>query len=136
MVFYAHGLAGQIPDSSTSPVIGNELTAVVARDAAGESADSFSTETSKIYLRWKTDFFNNGRMLRCIWIAEDVGDAAPKDYHVDEASFILDQSHPSGLFTLSKPKNGWPAGKYRAELYVGDKLVETVSFTIEQQRGD
>jgi len=28
-----------------------------------------------------------------------------------------------GVFSLSKPTKGWPVGKYRLEIYVGDDLA-------------
>ena len=32
---------------------------------------------------------------------------------------------------LSKPTKGFPVGKYRVEIKLGDKLVTTAKFTIE-----
>ena len=36
-----------------------------------------------------------------------------------------------GVFSLSKPTKGWPVGKYRVEIYVNDKLADTVKFTVK-----
>lgn len=77
-----------------------------------------------------------GEKIRCIWIAQDVGKAAPADYHVDEASFSADGTRTAGTFTLSKPKAGWPEGKYRAEIFLGTELVAKLPFMIEKLRGD
>ncbi len=77
-----------------------------------------------------------GDKIRCIWIAQDVGKAAPAGYQVDEACSEADGLHASGVFTLSKPKSGWPEGKYRVDIYVGPRIAETLAFTIEQLRGD
>lgn len=97
---------------------------------------SFATETPNIYLLWQSQNLSAGEKIRCIWIAEDVGKAAPADYHVDEAVTTTNESQTHGVFALSKPKSDWPEGKYRAEIYVGTKLVETLPFTIEKARGD
>jgi len=124
------------PNISVTPTPAKLLLAALAREPTGEPTSSFSTETPRIYLRWQSEALHAGEKLRCIWIAEDVGEAAPSNYHVDEVSFTADGPHASGTFTLSKPKKGWPPGKYRAEIYLRDKLVETVPFTIEPLRGD
>jgi hypothetical protein len=112
------------------------ITAVLAREPTGEPADSFTTETPKIYLRWQGRGLNIGDKIRCVWIAEDVGKAAPGNYHVDEAVTTANELTTTGMFTLSKPKADWPEGKYRAEIYVATQLVVTVPFTIEKLRGD
>ncbi len=129
---------GSLASGAASPVssAGKFLNATLAREAAGEIDSSFSTETPRICLRWQGESFSAGEKIRCIWIAEDVGRAAPANYHVDEASYIAGGGRASGAFTLTKPKKDWPEGKYRAEIYVGTQLVETLPFTIEKARGD
>jgi hypothetical protein len=123
--------------SATAPPSSQKsLTAFLSREVAGEPADSFSNERPMIYLRWHGQALQAGDKISCIWIAQDVGQAAPANYHVDEASFIAGGPHASGTFTLSKPKPGWPEGKYRVEIYIGAELVETLPFTIEKLRGD
>ncbi len=39
--------------------------------------------------------------------------------------------HDNGTFSLSQPKNGWPAGQYRVEIYANDELATKVKFAIE-----
>jgi hypothetical protein len=121
------------PPSST---LEKPFTASLGRAESGPTETSFSTETPKIYLRWRGETLTPGETVRCIWIAEDVGKAAPANYHVDEAATKANEPQAAGAFTLSKPKADWPKGKYRAEIYVGTKLVETLPFTIEKLRGD
>jgi hypothetical protein len=99
---------------------------------AGEPQTSFPPDTLKLFLRWQGETLTSGENIRCVWIAEDVGDAAPANYQVNETSTKADDVRAFGTFTLSRPNKGWPIGKYRAEIYVGDKLAETVRFTIEK----
>lgn len=138
-MLFALGLASAVafgqppPESAIAEQV--SLAAEVTRES-GEAATIFSTETAKIYLRWQNKSLPTGTKLRCLWIAEDVGHAAPPGYHVDEASALIQPSIDSGTFSLSRPKNGWPPGKYAVEIYAGDKLVQTLSFTVEQPRGD
>ena len=147
MLEFISRASGQSPSPSTeavtptpSPVIlpspGKSFAAVLARDPTGEPVTSFITETPNIYLRWQGQGLNAGDKIRCIWIAEDVGKAAPANYHVDEAVTTANESQTTGMFTLSKPRADWPEGKYRVEIYVGTELVLTLPFAIENQRGD
>jgi hypothetical protein len=108
------------------------LTAALASELTGEPQTSFPSDTPKLYLRWQGETLNPGDKIRCVWIAEDVGDAAPANYQVNEASTKASETRGFGTFTLSQPIKGWPTGKYRAEIYVGDKLAETIKFTIEK----
>jgi hypothetical protein len=129
-------IAQTSPPSSPAPAREKGLTAFLSRAELGEPENSFSTETPTIYLRWVSETLKTGETIRCTWIAEDVGKSAPANYHVDEASTKANESQTEGIFTLSKPKAGWPPGKYRAEIYVGTQLVEALPFTIEKLRGD
>ena len=37
-----------------------------------------------------------------------------------------------GVFSLSKPENGWIPGNYRVEFFVDDRPAETVKFKISK----
>lgn len=87
-------------------------------------------------MRWQSESVVEGDRVRCVWIAEDVGQAAPRDYHVDETVTTAKETPAFGSFSLSRPKKGWPPGKYRAELYLNSDLVTTLPFIIEAPRGD
>jgi hypothetical protein len=41
-------------------------------------------------------------------------------------------SKSCGVFTLSKPDEGWAPGAYRVEFYVDDELSETVKLKIKK----
>jgi len=60
-----------------------------------------------------------------------VGIAAPKNTKIAEDTVPITEEKQTGSFTLSRPNRGWPVGKYRVELFVNDKLAETVKFEIE-----
>jgi hypothetical protein len=120
------------PATPATPAEKKILSAVLARELAGEPQTSFPPDTPKLFLRWQGETLTPGENIRCVWIAEDVGDAAPANYQVNETSTKADDVRAFGTFTLSRPNKGWPIGKYRAEIYVGDKLAETVRFTIEK----
>lgn len=122
--------AGERPLASSVPADEKTLEAALAKELTGEPTTTFAPDIPKIYARWQGVGLQNGDKIHCVWIAEDVGDVAPKNYKVSETSATADGPRASGTFTLSKPNKGWPVGKYRAEFYQGDQLAETVRFEI------
>jgi hypothetical protein len=118
--------AAPSPSSSSRKL----LHATVAKELIGEPTTNFSSDLEKIYCRWQGEALNKGDEIRCAWIAEDVGGAAPPNYKVTETQTTADRPEASGTFTLSRPTKGWPPGKYRVEVYAGDQLADTVKFTI------
>src|SRR6202171_3547764 len=92
---------------------------------------TFTADTPQIFAFFKTNGVQDGDKLRSVWIAEDVGDAAPANTKIDEKTLNAEGDTDDGVFSLSKPTKGWPVGKYRLEIYVGDELAKTVKFTIK-----
>lgn len=93
----------------------------------------FTPDTAKIYCAWKAEGLKSGIQLRGVWIAEDVGRAAPANYKIDEASFTSTGTSAQGSFSLSKPNKGFPVGKYRLEIYIGSDLTKTVPFVVKSK---
>ena len=54
--------------------------------AKDEPTTTFATDTPKIMAVFKTARAQNGDKLRGVWIADDVGDAAPAKTKIDEAT--------------------------------------------------
>ncbi len=67
---------------------------------------------------------------KSVWIAEDVGDAAPPNYQLAAKST---SGVNEGKFYITSPSNGWPIGKYRLEIYIGDTLAKQIPFSIKQR---
>jgi hypothetical protein len=114
----------------------SKVEAVIAKDKDTRPAETFAADVKKLYAFFRTKGTEKGDKLRGVWIAEDVGDAAPANTKIDEASLIADEDDFYGAFAISKPTKGWPAGKYRVEIYAGDDLATTVKFTIEAGKSD
>lgn len=92
-------------------------------------ASEFAPDTPKIYCAYEVEGMTAGTPVRAVWIAEDVGDAAPPNYKIDETQAAL---YTKGVFALSTPTTtGWPPGKYRLEIYLGTNLAKTVPFTVK-----
>ncbi len=107
-----------------------KLSVSLANEQFGKATTTFSSDTPQIYVRWQGQRLRKGAKVRAVWIAENIGDDAPPDYKADEASAIAESPTAHGVFTLSRPDDGWALGDYRAEFYVDDVLVETVKLKI------
>ncbi len=107
-----------------------KLSATLAKQPMGQSMVDFAADTPKIYARWQGHGLRNQAKIRAVWIAENMGDDAPPDYKADEATTTATAPDSHGIFTLSRPDNGWVRGDYRVEFYVDDALVDTVKVTI------
>jgi hypothetical protein len=55
---------------------------------------------------------------------------AEPNYTIDEASALATAPDARGVFTLSRPEDGWAPGTYRVEFYVDDQPVQTVKLKI------
>jgi hypothetical protein len=106
------------------------VEAFMATGPDGESTTSFGPETPKIFALFKTKGVSDGDKIRSVWIADDVGDAAPAKTKIDEKTLTMKGDTEEGDFSLSKPTNGWPKGKYHLDIYVNGDLATTVKFTI------
>jgi hypothetical protein len=108
-----------------------KIDATVSTGPEDDPTTTFAVDTPNIFAYFETKGLQNGDKLRGVWIAEDVGDAAPKETKIFEKTLNAEGDIEDGVFSLSKPTNGWPVGKYRLEIYVGDKLAQTVKFMIQ-----
>jgi hypothetical protein len=109
-----------------------EVEVVLAKDKDSKPTDTFEPTVPKVYAFFKTKGSSKGDKLHAVWIAEDVGDAAPENTKIDEATLTADQDNFYGAFSLSKPTKGWPKGAYRVDLYNGDEVAASAKFTIKQ----
>ena len=107
------------------------LKAILAKDENSKPATTFSADIPKIYAFWKGEGLKVGDKVKAVWIAEDVGEAAPKETKIDEVTMDVEKPDQSSAFSLSQPTKGWPVGKYRVEIFLGDDLAVTLKFTIE-----
>jgi len=96
-----------------------------------DAVTSFMSDTPKLYTMFKTKGIQNGDKIRGVLIAENVGDVAPANSQVLEKTLTLEQDTDDGDFNFSKPTNGWPAGKYRVDIYVNGELATSAKFTIK-----
>jgi len=113
-----------------------KVEAAIAKDKDTKPATTFPADIPKLYAFFRSKGTEKGDILRGVWIAEDVGDAAPKQTKIDEAALTADENDFYGAFSLTKPTKGWPAGKYKIEIYLGDELATTAKFAIKAGKSD
>ena len=94
---------GARPEVTSSPEEKKALSAVLAKELTGESTTEFTADIPKIFVRWQGETLKKGDKIRCVWIAEDVGEVAPKNYKIDETSMTANEPRAFGTFTVSRP---------------------------------
>jgi hypothetical protein len=94
------------------------------------ASSEFYTDTPKIVCVWNTAGADPSVSIKTIWIAEDIGDAAPPNYRIAEKDIA---GATEGRAYMTIPTNGWPVGKYRLEIYIGDNLAKQLPFTVKQR---
>lgn len=108
-----------------------KITAIVTDDpASGKSKTSFESDVPQLYFLFQIRGLKSGDQIRCVWIAIDVGDAADPNTQVDDRTLTANGDSDDGEFSVSKPTDGWPVGKYKVDLYVNDELATSIKFTV------
>ena len=128
-------LAGIFAGCSFSISTANIAQAVLAKDVKGdtfepvEPTSTFPSDQAVVHLVVTVANAPSDTKVKTVWTAVDVGDAAPANTKIDEAELTMDASG-NAHFTLSLPNSGvWPAGKYKVEIYLNDKLNRTLEYT-------
>lgn len=107
------------------------LSLEISDQPNGESKQEIAPDAEHIFARWRGRGLGERAKVRVAWIAEDVGEIAPRNYEIDDASTIV-SGDAHGSFTLSRPINGWTPGAYRVELRVNGALAASVHLRISK----
>jgi hypothetical protein len=123
---------------SSSPSFSCILTDTKPSDESpGSNIDKFTADTSKIYLSCYSDHVKTGQIIKTLWIADNTNNVAPPNYVIEKkeieitSDIISANEGVTANFSLSKPNNGWPIGSYHVELYIDNKLDQSVKFTVK-----
>ena len=115
----------------------NITNATLSKDVTGSTFDpvdpttTFPVDQPVIHLVAKVANAPEGTKVKSVWTAVDVGEVAPANTKVAETEIVLN-SDGNAHFTLSIPTSGaWPAGKYKVDIYLNDKLDRTLEYTIQ-----
>jgi hypothetical protein len=118
------------PSAVPSPPPKPGVLVEVSAERDGSVQTEFKSDAPHIFVRWSGVNLPVGGYVRVAWIAENVGDIAPANFIVDQTETNIERQEFGARFTLSRPQDGWAAGKYRIELYLDDELLHTVKVNI------
>ena len=109
------------------------IQAYLATDKKHSPTTRFDSEIPKINVFWKTEGLEVGDRIRVVWVAEDVGEANPKETKISEKTVMTLKRNEEGSLFLARPGGRtWPIGKYRVDFFINDKFSQAVKFTIGQ----
>ena len=113
-----------------------EITILAATTTGTDApaATTFAPDTPAVFALLQMGGVQKGDKLRAVWIADDVGDAAPAHTRIAEKAMTMEGVPNEGNFSCTKPAKNWPAGKYHVDIYANDKLITTASFTVERAK--
>jgi hypothetical protein len=115
------------PAHAEAPVV----QAAIAVDGQTPPATVFASVTPKLFAYFRTTGTQDGDELRGVWIAVDTGGAAPPEFKIDDSTLTADKDDFFGAFSLTKPNNGWPVGKYRVDMFLNGKLATSAQFSVQ-----
>ncbi len=91
----------------------------------------FGHDTPKIYVIGTLADVPAGTPVKVVWIAAKT-DVTPPDYVIISKEMQAGGMINQVTFSMSRPDNGWPAGTYRAELYIAGTLAKQIPFEVVQ----
>jgi hypothetical protein len=89
----------------------------------------FSSGVEKLRFAWRLAPEAGTDPVEIRWIATDTGGVAPKNHIISSSK--SEAGKTAGEFTLTKPINGFPPGKYRVELQQAGKIIYKEDFSIQ-----
>ena len=107
-----------------------KIDAYVTNNPESEGATIFSPETHTFYAMFKAKGLSPGDKVRGVWIADDVGDAAPANFKIQETALTAQDATLDAQFSMTKP-GAWARGDYHVDIYVNDKLTAKVKFSVK-----
>ena len=117
------------PASSSAAASGprKPITASLGKDGSGKgSMTAFASSDPSIYCVWKAETGTKGEKVRVAWYS----DGAKGKKLTENTQTIPGAGSISGSAHIEKPATGFPAGKYRADVYDDGKLAKSLPFTI------
>jgi len=129
--FTVAGEANAANASAATPAAAPVFSDVEFADSKeGDAADTFATDTAKIYARTAFHGVPNGATVSATWIAEKASGVAPETKIVTSDVVVSDDKNVVD-FTITRPDKGWPPGAYRVDITVDGKPAIVGRFAIE-----
>ncbi len=112
--------------SFTTAHIANAFT---ASDNAGNQPTKVFSQDATFYAIVELANAPDDTVVKAAWVAVDVQDVAPETA-IDDASITGGDNVIT--FNLSNaPNTLWPTGKYRVDLYLNDKVDQSLEFEVQ-----
>jgi hypothetical protein len=95
-----------------------------------EKTDTFSTDTSEIFLSAKFSNAPSETEITSEWVYVEGEVEDLKDYLIDTTSIEVSGTDYL-FFSMPSPDQGWPIGQYEVILYIDGQESATVPFTVQ-----
>ena len=109
----------------------------IQNDVCIDPTDTFETTSPVVHMSFKSpELPKVGDVYYIQWIAENVGAAAPENTVIATIKKEVTEVAPGTESyvvnsRVTKPAAGWPAGSYRVEVKLENKLMTTARFTVK-----
>lgn len=135
LLFLGSLLAGVSParaeDAKTKAAAPVALTVTLSTKEKGPAMTEFGPSEAVVVASFTGDKLAKGDKVRVDWIVESSKGMATPNKVVYQNTQEAKGPNTYGSSSLNKPANGWPLGKYRADVFVNNAKVTSVKFTIK-----
>jgi ABC-type Fe3+-citrate transport system substrate-binding protein len=112
---------------SFSTTTANIKDAYLTTDEAGTQKTTVYSQDAVFYCIVQLANAPADTNLKAVWTAVDAKDTEP-NFKIDDVSVTTGDAP----VTFSLPNNSlWPIGKYKVELFINDKLAQTLEFEVQ-----
>ncbi len=98
----------------------------MSSDEAGKERTTVFAQDAVFYAQVQLRNAPDDTKLKASWVAVEAEDVEP-NYVIYETEFVSGSGQV--IFDLSN-NNLWPKGKYKADIYLNDKLAKTLEFEV------
>ncbi len=103
-------------------------SAMLSADSEGASATTTFSPDQAFYAIVELANAPSDTKLKAVWTAVEVEGEQP-DLLIDQAEITAGNEN---VFTFNLTNDGlWPAGKYKVDIYLNDKLDQTLEFQVQ-----
>ena len=109
--------------------------AVMSKDVQGANfdpvgiTDAYPWDQAQFHAVISISDAPSNTAVKAVWTALDVGNIAAPNLRIDQAEVKTEGSR-NVHFSLSPDGPGWPAGTYKVDIFLNDKLNRTVNFSV------
>ncbi len=105
---------------------------VLARDSGGRPGaivSAFHPRDNPLHAMIRLSGVERGTRVRAVWSAVEAG--GETDYIIATQDLTAEIRGNVGDFMVSLPRS-WPVGRYRVDVYLGDRLARSQEFAVQE----